>query len=374
MDARGTGYHRRLSLLDEAMRFDFVSKLSFYPHKVAEVLRRDPVRALSVVYLDVNTNICNHRCTFCDGFYRPLQTRSIPTERLLRLADEMAEVGVLAVVVAGDRGEPLLHTGLPRMLTQLADAGIAVGAYTNGTVLPENLVAPLGRLAWIRVSVDAATAHTHQIMHGYPDHRDDFARLLRNLPVLAGLASDLGVSFILDPDNIDEIEQAADVLLGAGAQFIEYKPKYLPDYTPDAAWLAANAERIGTAITAAQHTWGDRVVVNNQVTGLLNGGTAPTLTRDHRQCLTSLLRMVISTHGCYPCTPYRGEPARRFGDILTQTLHEVLGSPERRALLDRTCDRICAYDRQNDYLLDLSDRRTWLPLNPAQPRPQDAFI
>ncbi|MGH3888234.1 MAG: radical SAM protein [Pseudonocardiaceae bacterium] len=364
----------RPSLLEEAARFDFVSKLGFFPEKTAEVLRLDPVGALSVVYLDVNTNICNHSCMFCDGFYRPLQTRSIPTRRLFRLVDEMVEVGVLAVVLAGDRGEPLLHPGLTEVLSRIAEAGIFAGIYTNGTVVPEKLIQAHGLLAWIRISVDAATADTHRIMHGYPKYRDDFSRLMRNLPLFAEMAPDLGVSFILDSENVCEIEQAADVLLGAGAHFIEYKPKYLPDYTPDAAWLAQNAREIKAAIDASRRTWGDRVVVNNQVAALLDGSSPPTLVRDYRQCLTSLLRMVISTHGCYPCTPYRGDRARRFGDILSQTLREVLNSPERLALIDHSCNRICAYDRQNDYLLDLRDGRADLTLATSVPRPQDAFV
>lgn len=256
MSSDRAGRDRQVSLLEEATRFDFVSKLGFFPEKAAEVLRLNPVNALSVVYLDVNTNICNHSCTFCDGFYRPLQTRSIPTQRLLRLIDEMAEVGVLAVVLAGDRGEPLLHPGLTSALPRIADAGIIVGIYTNGTIVPDKLVESLGRLAWIRVSTDAATADTHRLMHGYPKYRDDFARLLRNLPLLAKTVPDVGVSFILDPENVHEIEQAADVLLGAGAHFIEYKPKYLPDYTPDTAWLARNAPEIRTAIAAVRHAWG----------------------------------------------------------------------------------------------------------------------
>jgi MoaA/NifB/PqqE/SkfB family radical SAM enzyme len=374
MPSGSTDNHRQISPLNEALRFDFVSKLGFFPDKVTEALRLDPLGALSVVYLDVNTNICNHACTFCDGFYRRIQTRSIPTQRLLRLVDEMAEVGVLAVVLAGDRGEPLLHPGLTLALPRLADAGIVTGIYTNGALVPDNLVEPLGRLAWIRVSADAATARTHRLMHGYPEHREDFTRLIHHISLFAQTVPDVGVSFILDQNNIHEIEEAADVLLSAGAHFIEYKPKYLPGYTADTVWLTRNAQKIKTAIQSAKMSWGNRVVINNQVAKLLANDALPTLMREHRQCLTSLLRMVISTHGCYPCTPYRGESVRRFGDILAQTLREVLNSPERRALIERPCGRICAYDRQNDFLLDLRDGLVTLPLLTLAPRPQDAFI
>ena len=72
-----------------------------------------------------------------------------------------------------------------------------------------------------------------------------------------------------------------------------------------------------------------------------------------RPCRTSLLRLVISTHGCYTCTPFRGENERKVGDILRQSLREVVESGARRALIDKACGRVCAYHEQNEALLAL---------------------
>lgn len=357
-------------------RFDFVAKLDYFPAKVRAVQDLDLGKALSVVYLDVNSNICNHACTFCDGFYRPLATKSIPTSRLLTLADEMADAGVQAVVIAGDRGEPLLHPGLARLLEKLAAHGIEIGIYTNASIISDELLDALRSIAWLRISADSATAATHRLMHVYPETRDDFPQMLSNLVRISETVADIGMSFILDTGNVHEIGQAADLYLGLGARFVEYKPKYLPDYTPDADWLVANGSTIRDSIVSAQQRWGDRVVLNNQVSDLLDAGRLPTLQREPRQCLTSLLRMVISTHGCYSCTPYRGEAVRRFGDILTQSLSEILQAAERVRLLDMPCSRICAYDKQNDHLLALRQGGTPASVQPHRdaPRPQDKFI
>jgi MoaA/NifB/PqqE/SkfB family radical SAM enzyme len=286
----------------------------------------------------------------------------------------MHEIGVLAVVIAGDRGEPLLHPGMPAVLGKLAERSIQVGLYSNGSVVPPRLIDPLQSLAWVRLSADAGSATTHRRMHVYPERRDDFARLLRSIGLLAGSVPDVGVSFILDPVNVHEIERGADVLLGAGAHFIEYKPKYLPNYTVDTTFLARHADQIGEAISAAKARWGDQIVVNNQVSGLLDGLAAPSLEREYRKCITAAFRIVISSHGCYPCTPFRGEPERRFGNVLEQSLREILATPERRGLIDRECNRCCAYDRQNDLLLDLAGNRATLPVSSQPPRSQDAFI
>jgi MoaA/NifB/PqqE/SkfB family radical SAM enzyme len=363
----------RPSALDHAQRFDFVAKLAGVPDKAAAALAGDPVGSLAVVYLDVNTDICNHACPFCDGYHRSLKSGLLPTERLLRLVDEMESLGVLGVVIAGDRGEPLLHPGMRDLLRRLAASTIEVGLYTNGTLV-KPLLPELDALAWVRVSADAGSAGTHRLLHGYPHGRDDFDRMLDGLRELGRRVGDVGASFVLDPENVHEIELAADVLLPDGAHFVEYKPKYLAGYRVDGPWLREQRRHVVEALDRARQRWGDRVVVNAQVDGLLTTGALPSLHVAERPCHTSMLRMVVSTHGCYSCTPYRGEAERRFGDIRTQSLTEVLTSPDRQALVGSSCTRRCAYHDQNEALLARADGVTGTGPQPAVPRPQAAFV
>lgn len=333
-------------------RFDFVRKASLFPDRVRAVLDRDLAAALSTVYLDVNTEICNHACSFCDGFYRHLSAAHIPWPRLERLVAEMQELGVLSVVLAGDRGEPLLHPHIDALLSRIVDAGIQYGLYTNGTIVGERAWRWLPHAAFIRVSADAATAATHRRMHVYPAGRTDFAQLLSNVERLASQVPDLGISFILDEENHREVALAADTFLSRGAAFVEYKPKYLPGYHADTAWLQSAAVEIRRQLDAAAARWRDRIVLNNQLPRLLTPSPdARPLETPARACLASLLRLVISTHGCYTCTPYRGEPERRVGDILQQPLRAIVESSARLATVERLCNRRCAYHEQNEWLL-----------------------
>jgi MoaA/NifB/PqqE/SkfB family radical SAM enzyme len=358
-------------------RFDFVAKLGWFPGKVDAVLRRDLAAALSVIYLDLNTDICNHRCTFCDGFYRPLTSGHLPWPRLDRLITEMEELGVLAVVLAGDRGEPLLHPHIDRVLARLADSTVKYALYTNGTVIKPELWPHLSKAAFIRVSVDAATPATHAAMHGYPAGRGDFGAVLANLQRLGSVVPDLGVSFVLTPGNAHEIAAAADRLLACGARFIEYTPHYLSGYTLDTLWLRSAATQIAREIARARDAWGARIVVNNQIDAVLGRRVQP-LHTEPRPCMTSVLRLVISTHGCYTCTPYRGEGERRVGSILEQSLREVAESSVRRWLLSQPCSRLCAYHEQNEALLRLDQDQqadvVSCPPPTIAPAPQDFFI
>jgi wyosine [tRNA(Phe)-imidazoG37] synthetase (radical SAM superfamily) len=358
-------------------RFDFIAKLARFPQRVDAVRRRDLPRAVSTIYLDVNTDICNHRCTFCDGFYRDLRARSFPWPRLERLFAEMEELGVLAVVLAGDRGEPMLHPQIHRILERLAQSSMRFGIYTNGTTPWIELIRLLGAAAWVRLSADAATPATHRAMHVYPAGRPDFERLLTNLHILADTGTEVGISFILDPVNHQEIAAAADLFLDAGAHFIEYKPKYLPNYVLDVDWLRAVADPLRRQLDSARHRWGQRVQMNTQILALLEpDGVVPPLTTPPRPCRTSLLRLVVSTHGCYTCTPYRGESERALGSIFESSLREIVDSAARRALLDHPCSRLCAYHAQNEALLALEAGRgdAFVTADRSAFDPQDYFI
>jgi MoaA/NifB/PqqE/SkfB family radical SAM enzyme len=354
-------------------RFDFVAKLSRFPDRVQAVLDRRLSDAISTIYLDVNTDICNHACSFCDGYYRALSAAELPWTRLKLLVNEMSELGVMALVIAGDRGEPLLHSRFESFLDELTRTAIRFGIYTNGTHVPDSYVEPLSRAAFLRISVDAARPETHRRMHSYPASRHDFDDVLRNVKRLSGV-SDIGVSFILDAGNLEEIDEAADIFLTQGARFIEYKPKYLPGYGVDAGWLLSEAELIRRKLNRAVQRWGDRVVLNAQIPRLLEGENCPTLVVPPRLCRTSLLRLVISTHGCYTCTPYRGEAERRVGDIMEQSLREVVESAARRALDHRTCSRCCAYHHQNEYLLRLETGSERIAGGHALIEEQDYFV
>ena len=129
---------------DLSERFDFVRKLAFLPVGSVRCLDRRLPSALSTVYLDVNTDICNHACTFCDGFYRSLRAAHLPWPRLERLVDEMQEIGVLAIVLAGDRGEPFLHPDFGKLLSKIVRSEHSVRSLHKRDIYPRRCLAVVG--------------------------------------------------------------------------------------------------------------------------------------------------------------------------------------------------------------------------------------
>lgn len=132
-----------------------------------------------VIELDM-TSFCDFGCPECISA-DVLGVARLSRGRLLDLAREMAEAGVRAVILTGG-GEPLRHHAAREVIARLQEVGIAVGMITNGYLLANVPVDVIAEMAWIRVSLDAATAGTFALMRPHPDGPRAFER------VLAGIA------------------------------------------------------------------------------------------------------------------------------------------------------------------------------------------
>lgn len=108
------------------------------------------------VHLQLN-NVCNLRCPSC---YVPLQsedTGSLPLERITRLLDEWAEMGVFQLALGG--GEALLSPKLVPVVRLARQRGIVPNVTTNGWLITEKLLDELeGGLGELRLSLNDAIA------------------------------------------------------------------------------------------------------------------------------------------------------------------------------------------------------------------------
>ncbi|NYJ07924.1 SPASM domain-containing protein [Petropleomorpha daqingensis] len=125
------------------------------------------------------TSACNLSCAMCLVSYRPRidrATGAFPMELFRRLLDELPDLTRLTLQ---GLGEPLLQPHLMEMVGVATARGIEVGFNSNAMLLTrarsEQLVA-LG-LGWLHVSLDGATAATHEGIRAGAD----FARITRNL-------------------------------------------------------------------------------------------------------------------------------------------------------------------------------------------------
>lgn len=115
------------------------------------------------------TNACNAECSFCT--FPGIDTKDrvfLETSKILKAVDALYDKGVRYLVYVG--GEPLLHPGLPEIISYTTKKGIDTMISTNAALLNEKIISGLGAsgLRTIFISIDATTIKEHEDNRGLP--------------------------------------------------------------------------------------------------------------------------------------------------------------------------------------------------------------
>lgn len=163
---------------------------------------------------------CDLACAHC--FAGPL-----PRKGLLALAEldalfaEMAAMGSFRLGLTG--GEPLLR----RDLFDVMDAATARGLHpcltTHGLHIDDDIARKLGarELVWLNVSLDGATAETHDAIRG----PGTFARVLDHLRILRRHAR-FTLAFTITSRSAAEVEACGRLARDVGAHTAVFRPLY----------------------------------------------------------------------------------------------------------------------------------------------------
>jgi len=345
--------------------FDFTSKLAHFPDKAEFCVHSGIHRSLSTVFIDLVAGICNHNCIFCDGKYLPLENKMFSSDRLMEMADELVLLGVDSVIIVGEGGESTLHPAFCDFADRLCEAGVHLGLYTNGETLKGKTAETAAKFDFVRVSLDAGTKETHNAVH-LSKNPDAFDLIVSQLDSFSKQKrGDLGVSYVVLPENIDDIPLAARICEEQGVDFLELKPFYSPNYTFDIEMYRSLAGKLEKYYKQTSETCRRlHVVLNNQFKEWLKYGFAPRdLTRlvEERLCVTSKLRMVISPNGCFLCTCFRNVDAYNMGDPNLLKLDEIWYGDKHLDLIGKPCCLKCTYHEQNEFLLRLQKGEVSLP-------------
>ena len=186
------------------------------------------------------TEACNFRCTFChwhnpelkEGFtsFDFTGKRSLDTDCMLKLVDELAELGVRAISFTG-AGDPLMHGGLWKVLERIRARKIDYAVTSNFAMpLREELIEGLSHASWLRWSMNAGGFETFASIHNpRADAYKDFMRQRENIKRLAAERrgtgqKSLSASFVITGGNEDDIVPAANLAKELGCGSISYRP------------------------------------------------------------------------------------------------------------------------------------------------------
>lgn len=337
-------------------------KLLFHPHRVARWLDGEDIYP---IYCEVSPGGgCNHRCIFCAPDFMGYTPRTIGAELLLERLGEMARLGLKSVMFAGE-GEPCLHPEIGRLVRGARAAGLDASMTTNGVLLERSGVEDFfPALAWIRISINAATAESYAAIHRAKPA--EFAKVLAQLKLMAsikkrhGLATTIGSQCVLIPQNFDEVPRLARLLRDLGADYFSVKP-YCPHPKTgnviSTSFGEAEIQRLRRDLEAAE-TPSFRILFRIRALDKIQKEDRP-----YASCLALPFWSYISAAGdVYACSTYLGEPEFAFGNILTSSFEEIWRSERRKRFMASRDDRIdfsrcrygCRMDEINRYLWELT--------------------
>jgi len=126
------------------------------------------------------THKCNLSCKHCYSNSGAVQEEELTTPQALAVVDQLADAGVTALAFSG--GEPLTRKDFFEVARHAADRGLYVSVASNGTLLTKENVRKLkeAKINYLDVSIDGATAKTHDDFRGVPGTFDKAVAGLRN--------------------------------------------------------------------------------------------------------------------------------------------------------------------------------------------------
>jgi radical SAM protein with 4Fe4S-binding SPASM domain len=126
------------------------------------------------------THKCNLNCKHCYSNSGVVLEEELSTKEALDVVDQLADAGVTALAFSG--GEPLSRKDFFKVAGHAVKRGLYVSVATNGTLLTRENVKKLKQTGvhYVEVSIDGATAGTHDAFRGVPGAFEKAVKGIRN--------------------------------------------------------------------------------------------------------------------------------------------------------------------------------------------------
>lgn len=307
------------------------------------------------------SNLCNHDCVwcmYCD--FKERKNTDLSDGAMRNLIDELAEGGVKSVTFTGG-GEPLANPNTPKAMYKALNAGMEVGLVTNGGLMEGETSETIAETCkFVRISLDAATAETHNTVHR-PKNRvkDNFNEIVNNIRRLVELRRNregkftIGIAFLVHPFNYFEIHDVAILAKGLGVDYIQLRPVFVPGAQP----LINIWDLVRKTMWNAMELTDDKF----KVFPILHRFDEMTrVERAFESCQGhALLGVVGADSNVYLCCQLRGNPEFSFGSLKKESFFEIWHGKQRQEVMKRInlekCPP-CRYTKYNELLDYLGDK------------------
>ena len=204
------------------------SNLKIFTH-LEELKKVKEGERIAPIYVRIKpTNRCNQNCYYCHyknpylelDQYNPED--KIKREKMLEIIQDFKSIDVKAVTFSGG-GEPLLYPYIEETMESVLDAGIDLSIITNGSLPVGRKAELLSKAKWVRISLESGCAETYSKIRGVK--KEAFEALCKNIKNFATIKNndcELGVNFVIGPNNYKEVYQTGKLMQELGVNHINY--------------------------------------------------------------------------------------------------------------------------------------------------------
>lgn len=194
-------------------------------------------KRIAPIYIRIKpTNYCNHKCYYCSYADNALGLRDavnrqdqIPREKMMDIIADIKDMGVKAVTFSGG-GEPLLYPYIIETMQKILDAGIDLSIITNGQLLKDERAEVLAKAKWVRISFDSANAETYVRVRQIPVTAfEEVCDNIRQFAKIKNENCELGVNFVINHENADQVFDMAKMVKELGVNHIKYTARVTKD-------------------------------------------------------------------------------------------------------------------------------------------------
>ena len=256
---------------------------------------------------------------------------------LLDLVPAWVHWGVESVCIAG-AGESTLNPNFGEFLAKCYEYNFPSALICNGLIfIPE-----MKYLEWIGLSVDAATPETWALVHGMKD-KSKFFVVLNNLQRLTDLGVHTTYKFLIRPENIHEIYDAACKAEEIGCKYFQVRPIANP-------WFADPAKRVFTdkqvELGMDLLEWAQQTLKNTQINGTFSKfGSGWKVEHPYEKCWAIFMYAIfLANKRVLLCADRYGHPITEIGPFEhpEEFVKKFWGSKEHFEIQSKICVKDCS--------------------------------
>ena len=217
----------------------FLENLCKNPELLEKVVRGEPV-APDRLEIHATNATCNYRCQMClwhvkeQALYDEVTDQKIlGTNEWNEVLDQAKEMGTKTIIFSGG-GEPLMRSNISEIINYAKGLNLFTMIYTNGSRLDKlpfdnPLYKAILYSDWLRVSLHATTNERYSKLVKVPENSEPLSVVLRGLERLKtdrdklGLPLRLGIGFVIQATNYDQVEEVATIANDLGLDFLNFR-------------------------------------------------------------------------------------------------------------------------------------------------------